>query len=65
MIVSHAETVGRLTEAFLRVPTPAEEPPFSDNCAVTGLRVFDPHLPAEILTQNDTSHLAALMTHAA
>lgn len=65
LIVSHAETVGRLTEAFLRVSAPAEEPPFSDNCAVTHLRVFDPTRPAEILVQNDTSHLAALTTYAA
>ena len=64
LVVSHAETVGRLTEAFLRVPAPAEEPPFSDNCAVTLLRVVDPVQPAEILVQNDTSHLAALMAHA-
>ena len=28
LIVSHAETVGRLTEAFLRVPAVTEEPPF-------------------------------------
>ncbi len=64
LVVSHAETVGRLTEAFLRVPTVTEEPPFSDNCAVTRLHVFDPHQPAELLAQNNTAHLAPLMTYA-
>lgn len=64
LIVSHAETVGRLTEAFLRVPAVTKEPPFSDNCAVTRLHVFDPHQPAELLAQNDTAHLAALLTYA-
>ena len=65
LIVSHAETVGRLTEAFLRVPAVTEEPPWSDNCAVTRLHVFDPAQPAEMLAQNDTSHLAALGAQAA
>ena len=60
LVVSHAETVGRLTEAFLRVPTVTEQPPWSDNCAITRLHVFDPQKPAELLLQNDTSHLAAL-----
>ena len=64
LIVSHAETVGRLTEAFLRVPAVTEEPPFSDNCAVTRLHVFDPSQPAELLAQNDTTHLAPLMAYA-
>lgn len=60
LIVSHAETVGRLTEAFLRVPTVTAEPPWSDNCGITRLRVFDPELPADVLLQNETAHLAAL-----
>ena len=64
LIVSHAETVGRLTEAFLRVPSISEEPPWSDNCGVTRLHVFDPTKPAEMLAQNDTSHLAALSADA-
>ncbi len=64
LIVSHAETVGRLTEAFLRVPAVTEEPPFSDNCGVTRLHVFDPNQPAELLAQNDTTHLAALAAYA-
>ena len=64
LVVSHAETVGRLTEAFLRVPAVTEEPPFSDNCGITRLHVFDPKEPAELLSQNDTSHLAALGAYA-
>ena len=64
LIVSHAETVGRLTEAFLHVPAVTEEPPFSDNCGVTRLHVFDPDQPAELLAQNDTVHLAPLLTYA-
>ncbi len=65
LIVSHAETVGRLTEAFLRVPTVTPEPPWSDNCGITRLSVTDPAQPAELLTQNDTTHLAGLETDAA
>jgi alpha-ribazole phosphatase len=64
LIVSHAETVGRLTEAFLRVPAISVEPPWSDNCGITRLRVLAPDQPAEMLAQNDTSHLAALSAHA-
>lgn len=64
LIVSHAETVGRLTEAFLRVPPNLQNPPWSDNCAVTLLRVTDPIQPAQLLKQNDTSHLAELALHA-
>jgi len=63
LIVSHAETVGRVTEAFLHVP-PQEEPPWSDNCGVTLLRVHDPGEPAEQMLQNDTSHLMPPMTAA-
>ncbi len=59
LIVSHAETVGRLTEAFLRLP-PAAEPPWSDNCGLTHLRVTGPEAPTALLFQNDVSHLASL-----
>lgn len=65
LIVSHAETVGRLTEAFLRLPPDPEGPPWSDNCGVTLLRAGqDSQAPATLLLQNDTSHLASLTTHA-
>ena len=64
LVLSHAETVGRLTEAFLRVPAVTAEPPWSDNCGITRLVLADPSQPAEVLTQNDTSHLADLDTDA-
>ncbi len=60
LIVSHAETVGRLTEAFLRVAKIGPEPPWSDNCGITRLLVTDPAKPAEMIFQNDTAHLASL-----
>jgi len=60
LVVSHAETVGRLTEAFLRVPPAPDDPPWSDNCGITRLRIGqDPDVPAILLAQNDTSHLAS------
>ena len=64
LIVSHAETVGRLTEAFLRVPPAPDDPPWSDNCGITHLRTTSDFSPAETLAQNDTAHLAALDSHA-
>ncbi len=65
LIVSHAETVGRLTEAFLRLPPDLEGPPWSDNCGVTLLQAAsDPQAPATLLLQNDTSHLESLIPHA-
>lgn len=65
LIVSHAETVGRLTEAFMRLPPDSEGPPWSDNCGVTTLRAGrDLQAPATLLLQNDTSHLAAPTSHA-
>jgi len=64
LIVSHAETVGRLTEAFQRIPA-ANYPPWSDNCAVTLLRVEgDASSAAKLIYQNDTSHLSSLPAHA-
>lgn len=59
LLVSHAETVGRLTEAFLHLP-PEADPPWSDNCGVTLLRIDDPTQPATMRLQNDRSHLAHL-----
>ena len=64
LIVSHAETVGRLTEAFQRI-APADYPPWSDNCAVTLLRTEGGGSePATLIYQNDTSHLSSLPAHA-
>jgi broad specificity phosphatase PhoE len=66
LVVSHAETVGRLTEAFLRVPPAPDDPPWSDNCGITRLRVGpDLQEPATLLLLNDTSHLTALDADAA
>lgn len=66
LIVSHAETVGRLTEAFLRIPLTPDEPPWSDNCGITRLQMTaNPEASADLISQNDTSHLADLMSHAA
>lgn len=59
LIVSHAETVGRLIEAFLRVPPNPDDPPWSDNCALTGFGFTSgAEAPATLLFGNDTSHLA-------
>ena len=61
LVVSHADTVGRLMEAFRRVfPYPAS-PPWMDNCSVTRL-----HCPPDVsqaatpIYANDTGHLAGL-----
>jgi broad specificity phosphatase PhoE len=65
LIVSHAETVGRLTEEFLRIPLTPEEPPWSDNCGITQLCIKDdPEAPATAQSLNDTSHLSSLLSHA-
>lgn len=64
LVVSHAETVGRLTEAFLRVspiPEGPEYPYWPDNCAVARLHCpADPAAPAELAYHSDTSHLGDL-----
>jgi len=66
VIVSHAETVGRLTEAFLHLPPDPVDPPWSDNCGITLLKVSgDGDKPAKLLKQNDTAHLASLALYAA
>jgi len=65
LIVSHAETVGRLTEAFLRIPPNPIDPPWSDNCAITHLSLAGTaNAPASLITQNDTGHLAGLAADA-
>lgn len=63
LVVSHAETVGRLTEAFLRVPPIPDRPYWPDNCAVARLHCpTDPAAPAELAYYNDTAHLGDLRT---
>jgi broad specificity phosphatase PhoE len=65
LIVSHAETVGRLTEAFLHLPPNPDDPPWSDNCGLTRFVASrTPLEPATLLVQNDTSHLSALTAYA-
>ena len=63
LYVSHADTVGRLIEAFLRVP-PNEPPPWNDNCSINLLRVTDDRTAAEVVLRNDTSHLSQLYADA-
>jgi broad specificity phosphatase PhoE len=60
LIVSHADPIGRMIEAFLRIPPNLDGPPWSGNCSVTQLLVKAFDRPAEVLTMNDTSHLSAL-----
>jgi len=58
LIVSHAETVGRLIEAFQYVGPNFEGPPWSDNCGVSRLIWADPGKPAVVRYINDVSHLS-------
>lgn len=63
LVVSHADTLGRLTEAFLRVPPVPYSSFWSDNCAVSRLHCpADPTAPAELVFSNDTTHLGGLRT---
>jgi broad specificity phosphatase PhoE len=58
LIVSHADPIGQLIEAFTRIDPHPEYPPWSDNCAITRLDVpAEPGAPATVIIQNDTSHL--------
>lgn len=57
VIVSHADPIGRLIEAFLRLMPDREGPPWTDNGAISRVRVFTPAAPAELVLLNDTSHL--------
>ena len=59
LVVSHADTVGRLMEAFLRVLPYPPNPPWVDNCAVTRLHCSpDTSQAATLIHANDTTHLA-------
>lgn len=61
LIVSHADTVGRLREAFRRLPPRPDDPPWSDNCGLTHLSCpTDPALPALVVYENDTAYLGDL-----
>ncbi len=61
LIVSHADTVGRLREAFGHLPPRPDNPPWSDNCGITRLSCpADPSRPASAVYENDTAYLAGL-----
>ena len=61
LIVSHADTVGRLREAFGGMPPRPDNPPWSDNCGITRLSCpADPALPASVVYENDTAYLGDL-----
>jgi broad specificity phosphatase PhoE len=62
VIVSHADTVGRLMEAFLHVTPYPAEPPFMENCSITRLHCgSSATAPAELLYAGDVSHLEGLL----
>lgn len=60
VIVSHADPIGRLIEAFLRLMPDMEGPPWTDNGSISRLRADSPAGPAHLFLLNDTSHLEAL-----
>jgi broad specificity phosphatase PhoE len=61
LLISHADTVGRLTEAFLRVQPYPASPPWVENCSVTLLHCgSDSSQPATLRYANDISHLVGL-----
>lgn len=63
VLVSHAETVGRLIEALLHNPPDPNGPPWSDNCGISHLSCpTDPNQPATPIILNDTSHLPNLVS---
>ncbi len=57
VLFSHAEPIGRLVEALLRVDPDPNGPPWTDNCGINRLRVVDVDKVAEVIALNDTSHL--------
>ena len=64
LIVSHAETVGRLIEAFLRVPPNPDGPPWSENCAISRLHCSpNSDSPAELVYVNNTHHFSVDNTY--
>src|SRR5258708_7699390 len=65
LIVSHSDTIGWLIQACMRVPSDPNNPPWSENCAITHLRIpADPTAPATVIVQNDSRHLAPLSAYA-
>ena len=64
LIVSHADVVGRLIEAFLRVPPVPDDPPWADNCALALLECDASGAPARVIYQNSTDHLKGVTANA-
>jgi probable phosphoglycerate mutase len=61
LVISHADTVGRLMEVFLRSTPYPDEPPWMGNCSVTRLHCGpDIDVPATLVYANDVSHVADL-----
>lgn len=57
IVISHAETIGRLVEAFL-LREPAKQPPWTSNCGIWRMQVTDPNRAAEVILANATDHLS-------
>ena len=60
VLVSHAETIGRLIEAFT-FQEPRDQAPLTDNCGIWRLEVHNNSTPAEIVLANDTKHLTGIV----
>ncbi|HEY3331354.1 MAG TPA: histidine phosphatase family protein [Capsulimonadaceae bacterium] len=56
LLVSHAETIGRLAEAFMNV-TPTDDVPWTENCGIWRFKVTDGGQRTETLLQNWQGHL--------
>ena len=56
LVVTHAETVGRLIEAFQGLP-PDPDPPWSDNCGLSLIH-WSPPGPGRLEYRSDTWHMA-------
>lgn len=65
LIVSHAETIGRMIEAFMHTPPNPEGPPWSHNCGFSHLHVPMAGSPAHVIVINDLSHLQSITADAA
>lgn len=60
LIVSHADPIGRLIEAFLCLMPNMDGPPWTDNGSISRLRVDSSDRPAQLVLLNDTTHLQKL-----
>ncbi|MGO8672381.1 MAG: histidine phosphatase family protein [Capsulimonadaceae bacterium] len=64
LIVSHADPIGWLIEAFLRSGPVIGGPAWTDNCAIAELHIPRFQDPAIVVRQNDTRHLAEVYSEA-